>query len=317
MKEDDYEDISSTSDGSKPETTSDMLKNDESKVTFSEKRTLSLQEKLENLRIKFAEKPPKTVIGKKLAIARLDRLSNMIDRRININNVKNIYKNTEYSLYDNYLENSQDLLASLSDLTFSKENILRQIQRLEQLDPTSKNSMFAQRQEQIEKNAPKGYKPKVKDIENQKDINNSKVGIEIQKLQKQLQIIEGEITSKNDMLDYANNSYLEDIEKNKSNFKKDLAVVKPNLFKRVMNFIKRKAENYRNRRAEKREKVQDKLDSTIENAEGTSQRDMMLSELASEYSQEEQAKFAAELREKMSGNTKKETPEREQEEEIK
>lgn len=311
-----YKDIYSTSDGSKPETVASELENDnEPKVNSSEKRTLRLQEKLEKLRNKFEEKPPKSVFGKKLAVARLDRLSNMVDKRININNVKNISKSTEYSLYDQYLESSQDLLASLSDLTFSKENILRQIQRLEQLDSTGKNSMFAQRQEQIQKNTPKGYKPK--ESHKQLNNNNSKVALEIKKMQQELKLIEDEITAKNEMLDIKNERYLEDVEKTKESLKNELAVVKPSIFKRFKDFIKRKAENYRNKRAEKREKAQESLDSSMKTAEGTSKREVMISSLAGDYTLEEQAKYSAELQEKLSKKKEESTPVREEDEQTK
>lgn len=314
MSDREYIDVSSTGDGREPEPVrSELNENMENyaKKTFGEKRTISVQEKLKTLSEKYNSNPPRTVIGNKLAKIRLDRLSNIVDRRILVNNRKNLERLNEYSIYSEYFNSEQTVKGIISDLMFKKEGILRQIQELRYLDPNSKGSIFSENDKIIQKNMPKGYKP----AENEQQASNGEIANRIKILEDRLEEIERLLDENYLSLENNHEIYNQKISESKAELKQDLATIRPNflkkagtLFRNIGSFFKDKKDKFVEWRKQRKENATGELRSTIDANTGSSKK-VMLSSLLTEYSLEEQNRFAKE--------TQKELAERQDESEEK
>lgn len=291
----DMEDIYSNHDGSEPERiSSELEKDNEPEVTFSEKRTLSLQDKLLNLREKVSENPPKTVIGRKLATARLNRLSNMVDKRILKNNIKSMAKSEEYATADAYNKSQQVLMEEISDLSLDREDILRELRRLDRFDPNSSKSMFAKQQKKMAKNMPKGYKYKTNENTNTRVIEQQR------QLRARIEEIEKEIAKRQELMEKNDEKYKGYRAEIKASKKESLAVVKsPNIFKRIKNFFNKKVEQFKAWREEQRNKTGEELSNAVANTEKSSKRKIFLESNASNISLEDQAKYSQEIQEEL------------------
>ena len=304
MDDNEYIDVSSNNDGVEPETLingADGNIENSAKKTFGEKHTMSVQEKLKTLSEKYNSNPPKTVIGSKLAKARLDRLSNIVDRRILVNNRKNLERLNEYSIYSEYFNSEQTVKGIISDLMFKKEGILRQIQELRYLDPNSKDSIFSQSDKIIQKNMPKGYKP----AENEQQASNGEITNRIKMLEDRLEEIERLLDENYLSLENNHEIYNQKISESKAELKQDLATIKPNflkkagtLFRNIGSFFKDKKDKFVEWRKQRKENATGELRSTIDANTGSSKK-VMLSSLLTEYSLEEQNRFAKETQKEL------------------
>lgn len=264
------------------------------KMTFSEKRAMSAQDKLRDLREKISENSPKTILGKKLAMARLNRLQNMVDKRILKNNIKAMAKSDEYSMADKYNESQQSLMDEISDLSLDREDIIRELRRLDRFDPNSNKSIFAEQQKKMAKSMPKGYKA------TRSENSNARVIDQKRQLENKLREIDQKIENIDNMMRKNDELYKDNIAEIKANKKESLAVVKsPNIFKRIKDFFNKKVEQFKAWREDQRNKAGEELSDTVANTEKSSKREMFLKSNASNISLEEQAKYSQEIQEEL------------------
>lgn len=264
------------------------------KMTFSEKRAMSAQDKLKNLREKVSENPPKTTLGRKLAVARLNRLQNMVDKRILKNNAKAQAKKEEYAMADAYNKTQQNVINKISDLSLEREDILRELRGLDRFDPNSSKSMFAKQQKKMAKSMPKGYKA------TRNENNNAKVIDRKRSLESKLKIIDQEIEGYENTMASNDKAYKNNRAEIKADKKKNLAVIKsPNIFKRIKNFFNKKVEQFRTWKKEQRDKAGKELSDKVANTEESSMREMFLESNASNISLEDQAKYSQMIQEKL------------------
>lgn len=291
--EKEWEDVWSNDPEKEPEIEEDQEK---PKMTFSEKRAMSVQDKLKDLREKISENPPKTILGKKLAVTRLNRLQNMVDKRILKNNIKTMAKSQEYSIADEYNESQQSLMDEISDLSLDREELLRELRRVERFDPRSSKSIFASQQKKMAKNMPKGYKYKTNENTNTRVIEQQR------QLRDRIEEIEKEIAKRQELMEKNDEKYKGYRAEIKASKKESLAVVKsPNIFKRIKAFFDKKVEQFNAWREEKRSKTGEELSNAVANTEKSSMRKMFLESNASNISLEDQAKHSQEIQEKFEG----------------
>lgn len=267
------------------------------KVKLSEQHVLSAQEKLTKLREKFKENPPKTLLGKKIAITKLNRLKANIDRAIIKNNLKILSERGLYSKYESYAETLNVLEEQIANLEADTKRMETEVKRLDNLDPLSKKSIFAKDNKRVRKNMPKGYKANVgeKDGEEDKRLELNKAVQENKKL----------IDDKKALITELHKTYEIQKAKEKKNLKKDLVVVKPNIFKKIGKFLKEKRQQFNEWRVRKNGESQLKLEEMVKESEGSTKRKMMFEDLSSGYTQEEQNTFARETNELIKENKNK------------
>lgn len=264
------------------------------KMTFSEKRAISVQDKLKNLREKVSENPPKTILGKKLVIARLNRLQNMVDKRILKNNIKSMAKSEEYAMADTYNKSQQSWMDEISNLSLDREDILRELRRLDRFDPNSSKSIFAERQEKMAKNMPKGYKA------TRNENSNARVVEQKRQLENKLREIDEKIEEYYNEMRKNDESYEKKRVEIKENKKESLAIVKsPNIFKRIKNFFNKKVEQFKVWKEEQRNKAGEELTDVVANTEKSSKREMLFDSIAVDIPLEEQARYSQEIQEEL------------------
>ena len=269
----------------------------EAKRTYAEKRALTIQDKLKNLSDRIKKEPPKTILGMKLAIVRLNRLQNMVDRMILKNNTKVLAQQKTYNAYDTYSKKQYGIMDKISDLEFERENILRQLRNLEHLDPSNDNSIFTENKKKITKNMPKGYKQKEPVETTRKP--STKVSIAIQQLEEQLAGLEKEIENNNRQLMENDKEYSMRIAEIENDSKKDLAIIQPNIFKRISKFFKDKINKFNQWRKQRKEKATEELHQRVEATEGSSKREILLSKVDSGMSLEKQNRIAQDLKKEL------------------
>lgn len=257
------------------------------KKSHVEKKTLSMREKLLSLKEQLKNNPPKSMLGKKLAMARINRLENMMNRQIaklaqkrNIEAKKGIASEKEIEEYEAYVQRDEAIRDEIGKVSLSKEEIIRKISILKGYDPSTNKYIYSEDDNRINKNAPKGYQPKVKE-----ESNNDEYNI----LYIQLEEIENSIRELKDAQNKNHEQYEEARNLRKEAMKKDLAVVKPNIFKRIKAFIQDKKEKFNNWIQEKRTETENKYNATVSKVEKNDvKRDEMLGSLHSGLSLEEQ-----------------------------
>ena len=262
------------------------------KETRDEKKFNRLKTKLENLRIKLEANPPKSIIGKKLAMARLNRLSNMVDKLHLKNSLIQLSKIDEKENYKRYYNAQQSIMEDISDLEYERESVLRSIDRLYRYIPSGRKSMFAEQQKTVAKNMPKGYK--LKSNENVQDKTNARK--QMQQLEARLEEIEREIEEKENTLESNDEIYKAYKEELKEELKSDLAMVSPNIFTRVKNFFVSKIEQFRAWREQRKEKANQDFSEALKNSETSSLRESVK---VDSLTPEAQAEYAKKIQEEL------------------
>lgn len=103
----------------------------EQKLTKEEKKMISTQEKLEKLRQKIQENPPKTIWGRNKNLTKLRKLQNIIriqKLKIESKNRTSIDQTDAFDIFD---EKTKEIPIELSDIDTEMANIASQIERLE------------------------------------------------------------------------------------------------------------------------------------------------------------------------------------------
>ena len=275
----------------KPEKESDKTN---PKMTFSEKRTISIQEKLKELREKISENPPKTLLGKKIANAKLTRLQSIVDKRILKNNIKTIYESKQYNQAERYYNAQQGHMDRISDLSLEKEDILRELGRLDRFDPNSRKSEFAKQQKKIAKQMPKGYKA------TRSGNSNAKVVDKKRELLQRLNKIEEELELRNKLIKENDEIMKNNKAELKADKKQDLAMVrKTGIFAKIKSFFKQKVEQFKEWRENKNTQASQKLSDTLENTKESTAREMFLKSNASNISLEDQKQYSQQIQEQL------------------
>ena len=266
---------------------SEETENTETKIKLSEHYILSAQEKLIKLREKFEKNPPKTSLGKKIASTKLNILKTNIDRAIIKNNLKTLAEKGLHSRYQDYTEALNVLEEQIANLELDTKNMETEIERLDNLNPSSKKSIFAKDNKRKLKNMPKGYK--TTGTERKEDEESKR-----EELSKAVQENKKLIADKKALMLDLHTLYEQEKAKQAESLRKDLAVIKPNVFKQIGKFLREKVQQFNEWRIRKNKEAQLKLEESVKGSEGSTKRKVMLEDLASVYTPEEQNEFASE-----------------------
>lgn len=276
-----------------------------SKVSFGEKIAMSAQNKLIKLREKFSEKPPKTAIGKMLANARINRLSNMVERRIlknKINNIKSTYKAKEDNKNKEYLANKDGMTNRMSRLGLEKENLLREADALRNQTPqnVSQATIMGQQgnNQTTSQTNPSANSQANEAVEKRK-----------QEIVERLKRIEEEERKGKEYLNNLDKEFKDEKEDIRKEFKKEMALAKPSMRERMKAFFDKKIAEFKAWREEKRNKADEKLSATIANTENSTKRERFLKDNNANISLEDQAKNSAQIQEDL----QKQVPQKESE----
>lgn len=245
------------------------------------------KKKIENLKKRMEEKPPKTQIGKRINLVKLNFLQNSVNKRLDRESIKNIHDNEKSKVYEEYDNRDIELAKEISELDYHADEIARRLRKLEKYDP---KLMFESDNKRKSKYMPKGYG-------REEDSENSKTTIVEEEKAKLLKELD-EIEKEQDRLKAEKEKNLVELEKEMAEMDKVkntyLAEMKsPNIFKRIQNFFKEKYAQYKEKKQEKRDKLDQKVSEVLTNANKTSERESWKVDM----SPEEQAKAAQEMQE--------------------
>lgn len=278
---------------------------DNDKKNISEKITLSAQSKLSKLSKKMEERPPKTQIGKRIALTKLNFLENTINKRIDRESVKNMCNAQKNNIYAKYDSIDISLANQISDLDYRANQIAKELRSLDKFDP---NLMFENDNKRKNKYMPKGYEPKPKesspiDFGETTEVGKRKEELlkkleEIEKIQEQLR----EEKEKN--LESLENE-MEAIENDKDNYLSEIK--SPNVFKKIGKFFKEKYAQYKEKKQARKDKIDEKFGETVTNASKTSERETWKLDMPLE----EQRKISEEIQERIEKNKQEKTEEKE------
>ena len=266
---------------------SEETENTETKIKLSEHYILSAQEKLIKLREKFEKNPPKTSLGKKIASTKLNILKTNIDRAIIKNNLKTLAEKGLHSRYQDYTEALNVLEEQIANLELDTKHMETEIERLDNLNPSSKKSIFAKDNKRKLKNMPKGYKTNVAERNEDEETKRAELSKAVQENKKL-------IADKKALMLDLHTLYEQEKAKQNESLRKDLAVIKPNVFKQIGKFLREKVQQFNEWRIRKNKEAQLKLEESVKGSEGSTKRKVMLEDLASVYTPEEQNEFASE-----------------------
>jgi chromosome segregation ATPase len=223
---------------SEPEEAEKSLKDklQDKKENFEQNRYESVTEKLNKLTEKIKENPPKTILGKKLLQTKISRLNNIIDRKITKYAIKQYSETNEINEFKKFDLKTDEIQNNNSDLLYEKESILRYLKQIEELMPENRYNKYNQNKE---KEAPKGYKKP----DNKVDLESTRLGRDRANLRERLNEVETQIAKNESDMEQLMQEYKEAKEQRNKQKKNQLAVVKPNIFKKIRNFFENKKNN--------------------------------------------------------------------------
>jgi hypothetical protein len=239
---------------SEPEEAEKSLKDklQDKKENFEQNRYESVTEKLNKLTEKIKENPPKTILGKKLLQTKISRLNNIIDRKITKYAIKQYSETNEINEFKKFDLKTDEIQNNNSDLLYEKESILRYLKQIEELMPENRYNKYNQNKE---KEAPKGYKKP----DNKVDLESTRLGRDRANLRERLNEVETQIAKNESDMEQLMQEYKEAKEQRNKQKKNQLAVVKPNIFKKIRNFFENKKEQFKNWRENKNKIADEKL----------------------------------------------------------
>ncbi len=272
----------------------------------SEMKMYRLMQKLEALQEKLQTDPPKTMTGKRLAMARLNRLENLVDMKILQNDIKVQQAVETRDLKEAYANQYKGLMREQTGLLRQKDMLLAQIHRLEVYDPRSNNFAFADKRNDFESRVmTDGYRmqPEAEELTPEQQ--------QIDDLYFQLDKIENEIEINNGRMDKYRDSFDEKLEEINQRAEERLAIAKPGLFTRIKNAITNRIDSIKQKREEKKERVANEYTDKVESSMGT-KREAFLKANAANLSLQDQAKLSQRIQEGMDTRGAQSQPEIEQ-----
>lgn len=258
--------------------------------------------KIEALKKKIQEKPPKTQIGKRINLVKLNFLENSVNKRLDRESIKNMYNAKGNEIYQEFDNKDVDLGRSISELDYHADEIARRLRKLDKYDP---NLMFESDNKRKSKYMPKGYERKEEPADSK---STTVVEEEKARLLKELEEIEKEQNRLKEEKEQNLKELKVKMEEINKAQKTSLDKIKsPNVFKRIYSFFKEKYGQYKERKQEKREMLDQKVSEAFTNANMTSERESWKVDMT----QEEQAIASQKLQESMSKREKQENKDKE------
>lgn len=241
---------------------------EEEKKNISERITSTMQGKLTKLAERIKENPPKTQIGKRIVMARLNMLDNIVKIRLDRSIVKNANNVEKFEVYDKYDSIDKKLAAQITNLSREAEKVMREITRLrEKYDP---QTVFKDDEDRKAKLRPKGYIPKEQEedsqvktaLDEEQEILETRLkelDLRIQELREQK---EGNLSEMEEEMKGLETKGKEDLKiLRKSNLP---AIRRTNITEKIGNFFKEKYNQYKEWKQRRKENVDNKFSETVD-----------------------------------------------------
>jgi len=304
-------------------------------MAIEEKRVSATQDKLLKLQEKVNNNPPKTLIGKQLLLTRINRLSNVVDRKLLKIEAKNAAQIDSDHATDDYRDNTLSTMEEIAKVLLEKEDIEREIRDLERLDPRT-GSEFKKMRRDMERNTPRGYVPREERIGASQDESNtveyvkpekeSVIGERIAALRTRQEELEIEEATLRENIDLIKEKYQEEIRSIKEQKKENLALVATHpvrdmvantrgFFQGVGERFNKWNEERKEKKAEKLALADEKLKEAATNPASAADKKDFRQDV--KLSPEEEKKYAQEIQErfdkmKEEQQTEKENPSKEE-----
>lgn len=241
---------------------------EEEKKNMSELITSTMEGKLTKLDERIKENPPKTQIGKRIVMARLNMLDSIVKIRLDRSIVKNANNVEKFEVYDKYDSMDKKLAAQITNLSREAEKVMREIRRLrEKYDP---QKVFKDDEERKAKLRPKGYMPKEQKEDSQAktaldkeqemlEARLKELDLRIQELREQK---EGNLSEMEEEMKGIETKGKEDL---KTLRKSNLPTIRrTNIFEKIGNFFKEKYNQYKEWKQRRKENIDNKFSETVD-----------------------------------------------------
>lgn len=287
---------------------------EEKVMTSSERKANNTKAKLLALRERIAENPPKTVLGKKWNMLKLEKLENKLDRQM----LRVAAENSSQLGQEQEFDKAHDAIAEkgieLSDLELQRDDIERELREVEkQLQGNEEimpDTLVQSDVDRLNQRRPKGTAPREGSIKKE-PLRRPEVSERTEKLtgkkqefEEKLKTVREKIAAKNKEIDQVHTNYDAEIEKIQMQEKENLALLKTHPIKDFFNGVRGKfkqwGEKFNKWNETRKQKAADDLKEAVARTEGVTTVEVTLrDELRVNKTQEEQREYVENFQKKM------------------